>query len=81
MRAGFRAPKSYVGQVVNLRPIVNRPGERSSPARGNNPPTRGVCGQLSRRVTNPPQAASLPRIRQVEAPVIMVHMPSGGFLG
>ena len=25
--------RSYVGQVVNLRPIVNRPGERSSPAR------------------------------------------------
>ena len=23
----------FVGQVGNLRPIVNRPGERSSPAR------------------------------------------------
>jgi hypothetical protein len=32
--------RSYVGQVVNLRPIVNRPGERSSPCAGDGPAHR-----------------------------------------
>jgi hypothetical protein len=52
-------------------------------------PTRGVCGQAGRRVTNPPQVENLPHIKprrargawQVEPQVIMVQMPSGGFLG
>ena len=34
------ARRCYVGQAGSLRPIVNRPGERSSPARGNQPARR-----------------------------------------
>ena len=44
-----KARCAVVGQVVNLRPIVNRPG--------------AACAKAARRVNNPPQVDNLPHVR------------------
>ena len=67
-----------VGQVFNLRPIFNRPGERSSPALPG-----GLCDCVGRRVENPPQVNNLPHTSgSVSLQMLVILVPViFGFMG
>jgi len=65
-----------VGQVVNLRPIVNRPGERSSPG-GLRNPAQSACGLPQCGATRQPAADPKWVPRQPAWAAIVRGRPSG----